>query len=163
MMLNNIMVGIGGFAVSNSPGKIIKTMALGSCVGIVVYEPKLKVAGLLHVALPESKIMPDKARKLPGYFADTGIKALLNELRKYGINPQRSLKVKIAGGANVMDAENVFSIGKRNILSVRKQLWQNRLSTNSEDIGGEISRTMWIEVDTGRVGLYSPRKGEWDI
>ncbi|MFC1492353.1 chemotaxis protein CheD [candidate division KSB1 bacterium] len=162
-MLSNIMVGIGGIAVSNSPGKTIKTMALGSCVGVVVYEPRLKVAGLLHVALPDSNIMPEKANKLPGYFADTGIQALLMELKKFGINPQRSIRIKIAGGANVMDAENVFNIGKRNLLSVRKHLWNNRLSPGSEDIGGEISRTMSIEVDTGRVTLYSPRKGEWDI
>jgi chemotaxis protein CheD len=157
------MVGIGGLAVSNAPGKTIKTMALGSCVGIVVYEPKLKVAGLLHVALPDSKIMPEKAVKLPGYFADTGIRALLNELKKFGINPQRSLKIKLAGGANVMDAENVFNIGKRNILSVRKHLWNNRLSPASEDVGGDISRTLSIDVDTGKVTLYSPRKGEWSI
>ncbi len=162
-MLNNIMVGIGGLAVSNTPGKVIKTMALGSCVGVVVYEPRLKVAGLLHVALPDSKIMPEKAVKLPGYFADTGIRALLKELSKFGINPQRSVKVKLAGGANVMDAENVFNIGKRNILSVRKLLWKSKLSPGAEDIGGEISRTLSIEVDTGRVTLYSPSKGEWDI
>ena len=71
--------------------------------------------------------------------------------------------MKIAGGANVMDAENVFNIGKRNLLSVRKHLWKNRLSPGSEDVGGEISRTMSIDVDTGKVTLYSPSKGEWTL
>lgn len=160
---NTILVGIGGYNVIKEPGKIIKTMALGSCVGITFYEPKIRIAGLVHIALPESKILLEKAKKLPGYFADTGILALIDEFKKNGVTNFKNVQVKIAGGANLLDPNNIFNIGKRNVLSVRKELWKNRIAIKREDIGGDMSRTEWIEVDTGNVYLSSPKIGTWEL
>ncbi len=97
----------------------------------------------------------------PGYFADSGIPALLGELKKMGVNG--CLVVKLAGGANVMDDRNVFNIGKRNILSIRKILWQLRLAPFAEDIGGAFSRNVAMEVETGKVLISSPVKGQWEL
>ena len=161
--MNTIMVGVGGFAVSNRAGVVIKTMALGSCVGVMVVSPSKKVVGMVHVALPDSNISRDKAESLPGYFADTGIQALFKELEKHGINGRGDLVIKLAGGANVMDPCGHFNICKRNILSIRKHLWQNRLAPRAEDVGGSFSRTVWVEVDSGKIFLSSPGRGEWEI
>lgn len=148
---------------SNSAGKIIKTMALGSCVGLIIIADNQKIAGMAHVALPDSTIHNGKALQMPGYFADTAIKALLSKFAKYGQIERRKLVVKLIGGANVMDPSNIFNIGKRNVLILRKILWKNRIVPRAEDVGGTYSRTVWVEVGTGRVFASSPGRGEWEI
>jgi chemotaxis protein CheD len=161
--MSNIIVDVGGIGVSRNPEDIIKTFALGSCVGVVVFSPILRVAGMVHVALPDSTLDQAKALKKPGYFADTGIPVLLAELKRLGVNGNGNLIVKLMGGANVMDANNVFNIGKRNVLSIRKHLWQNRLAPHGEDVGGSFSRTVWVEVGTGKIYLSSPARGQWEL
>jgi chemotaxis protein CheD len=161
--MKTIMVGIGGIAVSNKPGEILKTMGLGSCVGILAVSVQKKVVGMAHIALSDSNMSLEKAKSLPGYFADTGVPMLLNEMKKLGINGHGDMIIKLAGGANVMDPCDLFCIGKRNVLSIRKYLWQNRLAPRIEDVGGSFCRTVWVEVDTGKVFLSSPGRGEWEI
>lgn len=156
-------VGVGEFAVSNKPGDVIKTIGLGSCVGVMILAPKIKAVGLLHVALPESSINLDRAKKKPGTFPDTGIPAMLKEFQKLGVKGPRELVVKLAGGASIMDDNNVFNIGKRNILSVRKNLWKFKLGARAEHVGDTISRTVTVEVDTGKVYLSSPGRGQWEL
>lgn len=158
-----IYVGVGEYAVSNKPGDVIKTMALGSCVGVIFLSPELKTAALLHVALPDSTINKKKSEDLPGMFADTGIEALLKDIRKYGYNGNGNLMIKLAGGAAIMDPNNTFNIGKRNLLAVRKILWKYRLGAIAEDVEGSISRTVTIMLDTGKVVISSPGRGEWEL
>ena len=158
-----IMIGVGGYAVSNQPGAIIKTMALGSCVSVVAVDTKRRIAGMVHIALPESSIDPARAAQLPGYFADTGLRVLFGDLKKLGVTDRKDLVIKVAGGANVMDPKNMFNIGKRNALMVRKLLWKNRLGARAEDVGGSFSRTVWVEVDSGRMFLHSPGRGDWEL
>lgn len=160
---NTMIVGLGELYASKTPGIIIKSMGLGSCVGVVAVAPKYRTVGLLHVVLPNAKIDREKAAELPGYFADTGIAAFLNEFRKLGVASHKDLVIKLAGGASVMDANQTFDIGKRNILASRKTLWKNHMAAIAEDIGGNYSRTIWVEVDTGRVFIESPGLGRWEL
>lgn len=161
--MSTIVVDVGGIGVSKRSEDVIKTFALGSCVGVVIVSPILHVAGMVHVALPDSQLDREKALKKPGYFADTGIPVLLDQLKRLGVNGNGNLIVKLMGGANVMDSNNVFNIGKRNVLSIRKYLWQNRLAPHGEDVGGSYSRTVWVEVGTGKVFLSSPARGQWEL
>lgn len=62
-----------------------------------------------------------------------------------------------------MDSNQIFNIGKRNLLAVKKILWANRLGAISEDIGGQFSRSVSIDAATGRVILSSPGRGEWEL
>ena len=161
--MNTIVVDVGGIGVSNRPDDIIKTFALGSCVAIVAYFPAVRAAGMIHVALPDSTLDRAKASVKPGYFADSGIPVFLSQLKKLGVNGSSGLSIKLFGGANVMDPNNVFNIGKRNVLSIRKILWQNRLAPHAEDVGANYSRTVWIEVATGKVFASSPGRGQWEL
>ncbi len=156
-----IYVGVGEYAASKSNGHVIKTMALGSCVGVIILDPVAKAVGLLHVALPDSSINKKRVEERPGMFADTGIPKLLEEMWRLGCSKNGKMLVKLAGGAAIMDPNNTFNIGKRNILAVKKILWKYKLGARAEDIGGTISRTVTVEVDTGRVSLSSPGRGEW--
>ncbi len=161
--MNTIYVGVGECAVSNNPNEMIKTMALGSCVGVIVYWPERKTAGLLHVALPESAINLKMSQQRPGMFADTGIPQLLHEMKCKGYDGKGRLIVKLAGGASIMDPNNTFNIGKRNILAVRKILWAFHLGAIAEDIGASISRTVSVDPGTGKVVISSPGRGDWEI
>lgn len=159
-----LVVGVGEFAASNSPNETIKTFGLGSCVAVVLLHPATRTAGVLHVALPHSSISPGKSEQQPGYFADTGIPALLRLMASMGCQGNnKSMVVKLAGGANVMDPNNTFNIGKRNILAVKKILWSFGMGPVAEDVGGTISRTVTVPVETGQVFLSSPGKKEWQI
>jgi len=157
------MIGIGGFTVSNTPGNVIKTMALGSCVSVITYLPGQKISGMIHIALPDSQVNDKQAKKLPGYFADTGLRLLFQKLKQRSSNGIARTVIKLVGGAQVMDANNVFNIGKRNILSIKKILWKNGLGAIAEDIGGSYSRTVWTEVNSGKVFISSPGRGQWEI
>ena len=156
-----IYVGVGEYSTSKVPGEVVKTMALGSCVAVIVLDPKNRVVGLLHVALPDSSINKKRAEEKPGIFADTGVTMLLGEMKKYGYDRKSRLTIKLAGGARIMDPNNTFNIGKRNILAVRKCLWHYRLGAIAEDVGGTISRTIAVDVDTGKVKISSPGRRDW--
>ncbi|RJP78153.1 MAG: chemotaxis protein CheD [Candidatus Zixiibacteriota bacterium] len=157
-----IYVGVGEFAISNRPGEVVKTLGLGSCVAVIAQTPDARLVGLLHVALPESGINRRLAEERPGMFADTGIPQLLQEMRKRGWN-SGPLQIKLAGGATIMDPNNTFNIGKRNLLAIRKVLWAFRLGAIAEDVGESISRTVWVNVGSGQVIVSSPGRGEWEL
>jgi chemotaxis protein CheD len=154
-------VGIGEWIVSADPDAILKTYALGSCVAVMVYDSKVRVAGMIHVALPDSTIDQGRAQVMPGYFADTGLPLLIEEMKKLGVI-RSHVWVKLAGGASVMDSCGLFDIGKRNVLAVKKQLWRSTLGPIAEDVGGTISRTVSLSVATGETTLSSGNKA-WTI
>jgi chemotaxis protein CheD len=157
----NTDVGIGEYVVSNNPGDTIKTYALGSCVAVVMYDETYKVGGMIHIALPDSKVNPKKAETRPGFFADTGLPIFLKEMKKKGATRNTSW-IKLAGGSNIMDESNTFDIGRRNAIAVKRYLWKNGLGVIKEDIGGNISRTVSIKVSTGEVAVSNSRE-KWNI
>ena len=152
-----LVVGIGEYSVSNNSQDVIKTFALGSCVAVMMYDKIKKIAGLVHIALPDSDISSEKREKLPGYFADTGLPILIDEMKKKGAI-LANMWIKMVGGANVLDTNYNFDIGSRNVLAVKKILWKLNLGIISEDIGGKIARTCWINVDDGQITISSKSK-----
>jgi len=162
--MKTIILGVGDYDVTNTPGQQLKTLGLGSCVAVIILDPVSRCIAMDHVALPESKISPDRARQKPGYFADTGIPALLEAMKRTGAgkNHQKMI-VKLVGGANVMDPNNTFNIGKRNVLAIKKILWKYGMGPLAEDVGGRISRTVTVDVDTGRVHVSSPGRTDWEV
>lgn len=163
-MMKQLVIGIGELAACKESGAVIKTFALGSCIAVILFSPTTRTAGMVHVALPDSKINPEKTRELPGYFADTGIPKLLREMAAIGNRPDgKGLIVKLIGGASVMDPNDVFSIGKRNLLAIRKILWGHGLGAIAEDVGGNFSRTVALDVSTGAVSVFCPGRGQWQV
>ena len=159
-----IMIGIGDMACSKDPSRSIKTMALGSCVAVVILDQRTKTAGMIHIALPDSTINAERAAIQPGYFADTGIAKLIANMDAMVCDPtHKSFVVKMAGGANVVDITQTFNIGKRNILAVKKILWQLGLGSIAEDVGGEVSRTVEVFVSNGMFKIHTPNGRSWEI
>ncbi len=162
--MSQIVLGIGDLGASNTPGGLIKTFALGSCVGVVMLDPKSRTVGMAHVALPESRINPQKMRERPGYFADTAIPLLLKEMARLGAPSNgRGVLVKLAGGASIMDPNETFNIGKRNVLAIKKALWAHGMGAMVEDVGGNHSRTLSVSVNTGEIIVSCPGRGQWTL
>jgi chemotaxis protein CheD len=146
-------VGVADMKVSNRLEDVLITYALGSCLGITVFDPIAKVGGLLHVMLPSAEMHQEKARQNPYMFVDTGVPRLFQESYKLGARKERMV-VKVAGGAAAKDDENdSFQIGKNNFLMLRKLFWKNGVLISAQEVGGKDSRTLWIEVATGEVVL----------
>jgi len=147
-----ITVGVGDLAVSKDPGQEIVTHSLGSCLGVVIFDTLAKVGGLLHLMLPDSALNLERARRQPGVFADTGLPLLFKNAYALGATKNR-LRVVVVGGSQVMDDSGRFNIGQRNHAAVRKIFWRNNVLIDVEDVGGQVNRTVGLEVGTGRVWM----------
>lgn len=157
-----IVIGISDMKVSNKPDDVLITYSLGSCIGVVIWDPVARVAGLLHYMLPDSSLDKDKAQAKPFMFADTGIPMLFKETYKYGALKTRMV-VKVVGGSQIMDNAGIFNIGKRNHAVVRKMFWKNNIMIAKEDVGGTCNRTISIEVGTGLTTLKVSGRGEFTL
>lgn len=154
-----VVVGIADLAVSNNQTLTLATYSLGSCLGVSIYDPVARVGGLLHVMLPESKIDPDKARRQPAMFMDTGIPALFRAAYELSAEKYR-VQICVAGGAQVMDSSGFFSIGKRNYESLKGILNAHGLPVQAEQVGGMVSRSMYLNLATGEVKLKISGRSE---
>ncbi len=162
MASKQIVVDIADMKVAKGPDITLTTYALGSCIGLCIYDPVVKVGGMLHFMLPESKINPEKARLNPFMFADTGVPPLFLEAYKLGAEKKR-LIVSLAGGANVLDQNGYFNIGKRNYMASRKILFKNNVLIKRESVGGNAGKTMRLSLDEGRVTIKMPNGQEQEI
>ncbi|SHL13559.1 chemotaxis protein CheD [Desulfatibacillum alkenivorans DSM 16219] len=150
---------ISDLKVSNNPDVTLVTYSLGSCIGLAVWDPEVRVGGMLHYMLPDSSISQEKAKANPAMFADTGIPALFKACYKLGAQKQRMI-VKVAGGAQLMDESGFFNIGKRNYAALRKMFWRNKVMVAAEDIGGMVNRTIRLNIGTGELIMKVSGKGE---
>jgi chemotaxis protein CheD len=147
-----VIVGVADMAVSNNPNVVFTTYSLGSCLGISVHDPVARVGGLLHLMLPDSTIDPAKGIANPAMFVDTAVPALLRAA--YQLKAERSrLKVCVAGGAQILDDNNFFNIGRRNHEALLRTLERNGLTIHASAVGGQVNRTMMLRVSDGSVTL----------
>ena len=151
------VVDIADLQISGDPNGQLVTYSLGSCIGVAIWDPEVHVGGMLHYMLPQSTISPDKARTNPAMFADTGIPQLFRKAYELGAGKKRMV-VKVAGGSSLLDDNGTFNIGKRNYIILRKIFWKNGILVDAEDVGGALSRTMRLDIATGRVTIRNRGK-----
>ncbi|MCX7745695.1 MAG: chemotaxis protein CheD [Clostridia bacterium] len=149
-----LIVGIGECAVSNKEADSIRTFALASCVAVTAYSPLNKVAGMVHVALPFPTDIRD-INSRPCYFATTGLPVLINKMCKLYGCLKGELKIGLYGGANSINNDDVFNIGKRNIEALVCTLDSLCIKIHSNETGGILSRTLEMNVATGIVKVFT--------
>lgn len=147
-----IVVGVADMAVSNDPAAMIVTYALGSCIGVTIYDPVAKVGGMLHFMLPAASVNQEKAESNPAMFGDTGIPMLFKKCYELGAKKERMI-VCAAGGAEVLSDDGHFKIGSRNRTILRKLFWKNNILVSAEDTGGAVSRTLSLSMTNGSVSI----------
>jgi chemotaxis protein CheD len=146
----NIIVSISDAKTSRDPADTIVTYSLGSCIGVTMFDPVAKVGGMLHFQLPSASLDANKAAANPSMFADSGTAHLLKKLETLGADRKR-MKVKLAGGAAMLNDNSMFNIGRRNHAAIRKVLWQNGLLIDGEDVGGTAPRNLYLQIADGAV------------
>jgi chemotaxis protein CheD len=152
--MNQITVDIADCKVSNNPDDTLVTYSLGSCVGVAIYDPGVQVGGIIHCMLPIASVDPQKAEVKPFMFVDSGMTKFLTMLFELGVSRSRAI-IKVAGCARILDNSNLFRIGERNHTVLRKILWKNGLMIKAEQVGGSLSRTLRLEIGSGRCSLRS--------
>lgn len=158
------IVGVGDLAVSKAEGDVIKTFALGSCIGVVIIDPISRATGMLHLVLPDGAQHSERAQKNPAYFADTGIPALVEAIERLAGPRSRRWICKIAGGAKVLNqASDGMDIGKRNLLATKRHLWKFGLGPVAEDVGLSHSRTVSVTVGEPQVLIHNRQVGDVTI
>lgn len=147
-----IIVGIADVRVASRDGDELVTYALGSCLGLAVYDPVTRVGGLLHAMLPDLASAPHKAGH-PAMFVEDGVVEVLRLCQERGAVLGRMV-VKAAGGASMSQAPQgtgVQKIGERNVTALRRALWKAGLLLTAKDLGGTLSRTMTLRITDGSV------------
>jgi chemotaxis protein CheD len=155
LALSRLIIGIGELAISAEPRMILSTYALGACLGVIAYEPQLKVGGIIHIMLPDSTVSTDKALKQPAMFADTGLPLFFRELAKHHVDRTR-LRLFIAGGAGIIRGSDPIKIGTRNLAVTLAYLKAHSLSISHQETGGSINRTVHLDLSTGTAELKTP-------
>jgi len=147
-------VGIAEMCLSRSGDDIVVTHALGSCIGVALYDPVAMVGGILHYMLPMSSMDANKAAVNPLMFGDTGIPALFMKAYEFGAKKD-NMRVVMAGGANVISGSEHFNIGQRNITIARKLFWKNGVLVAAEHVGNDFPRTLYLDMATGHTWFTS--------
>jgi chemotaxis protein CheD len=151
MMEAKIKIGIADMKIARSQGTLI-TYALGSCIGICLYDKQIQLGALVHIMLP---INMEAGRQNVYKYADTGIRETLNAMERRGAQRSR-ITAKIAGGAKMFEVSGstMGNIGQRNIDSVHLNLKRYGIPLLKEDVGGTVARTLLFDVSTGMGSVH---------
>jgi len=141
------IIGIADMKMAKGSGTLI-TYALGSCIGICLYDPVTKVGALVHIMLP---LNMETGRTHPMKYADTGVRETLKLMESMGASRAR-ITAKIAGGAKMFEISgggSLGNVGQRNIESVHIVLKREGIRLLKEDVGGKVARTLLFDVSNG--------------
>lgn len=136
-----IDVNTGDIQVSSEP-VILQSIALGSCIALVVFDRNKKIGGLAHIMLP-GKSPSGKNNK---YTADA-IETLIDSVKKLGAIIT-DLEISVVGGANVLRDGD---IPDKIIISVLDHLKKSELEINGMRVGGFERRSIFLNMESGKV------------
>ncbi|HHM12946.1 MAG TPA: chemotaxis protein CheD [Planctomycetaceae bacterium] len=135
---------MGQIAVIAAPD--VGRTVLGSCIGLVLYDPPSKIGAMAHIVLAEKQNRPGP----PGKFADTAVPHMLELLAARGA-ARRRLIAKVAGGSAMFSGTGPIQIGEANYRSVMRLLKDEKIRIAGEDIGGPKGRRITFDAETGRL------------
>lgn len=146
-----VYIGTGEFAVATHP-QVLVTPALGSCIGITLFDPFRRTGGLAHIMLPSPSDTATQGSL--DRFASHAVPRMADILSEGGA--RHRLVAKLIGGAAMFKGDSHFAgIGDRNAEEVRRQLALLKIPILAEDTGGSHARTVELHLDTGLVVVRS--------
>ncbi|MBQ7576974.1 MAG: chemotaxis protein CheD [Synergistaceae bacterium] len=155
----SIVLGMADLYVARAPIKLV-TLGLGSCIGLVVFDPLAKIAGMAHIMLPDSRGL--KGSEKVGKFADTAVPAIIEEMLKQGANRSR-IKAKIAGGAQMFAlpgaSAEFLTVGAKNVRETTMRLARMGIALVASDTGGNKGRTIEFSTSNWMLKIKTLGKG----
>lgn len=150
-------VNIAQMKVSTAPDSLNAT-GLGSCVGVVIYDPVHKIGGMIHVLLPNAEQVTGADNRTK--FANPGIYDLLESVLKAGAN-RSSIVAKLAGGSAMISSKS--NVGERNIREVLNVLSDLKIRIIAQDVGGSAGRSVSFDLQTGAMSVFTLSHGKKTI
>lgn len=154
-----ITVGMADLKAGKAPDTVT-TLALGSCVGITLYDKVKKVGGMAHCMLPTYKGFEGQNR---AKFVDSAVVELLKQLASMGVQ-KNALVAKVAGGAHmftgVSQSNDLLKIGERNAAAAQAILRQLAIPIIANDTGGTHGRTIELDLNNGALKVRTVGLGE---
>ncbi len=150
--------GLGQIVASGDPGDTLVAYGLGSCVGVVGFDPGTKVGGLLHALLPQHRPGEENLAK----FVDTGIPRLVLEMERLGAR-RRGIIWYLVGGAEMLRMPGMtaqFNIGSKNSAMAQSVMAREGLPVRALDLGGSSGRTVKLSIQDGKVMVRTLGQGE---
>lgn len=157
-----IVVGMADLNTTKCPG-VLTTLGLGSCVGIALYDPTTKIAGLAHVMLPDSTQIRNNSNVAK--FADSAIIKLVKDMLELGAR-KNSIQAKIAGGAQMFAFESTnesLRIGDRNVESTKRILALLNIPIVAKHVGENYGRTIELYSETGELVVKTIGHGTFTL
>ncbi len=162
IIVGSFKIGIGEYKVTYAPNSLI-TIALGSCVGIALYDRTTGVGGLAHIMLPDSALIRGD-KKIIGKYADLAIPEMVKDMKKLGAS--NHIRAKIAGGASMFKRTSnspTMQIGQRNIEAVRKELELLNIPLLAEHVGSNVGRTMKFDLELSSVSVRTATREYFEL
>ncbi|HYK82909.1 MAG TPA: chemotaxis protein CheD [Gemmatimonadales bacterium] len=134
---------------------VLVTLGLGSCVAIMLHDPRACAGAMAHVLLPSRSLARDATN--PAKFPETAVPLLVTRLTQLGAEPRR-LIAKLAGGASMfaqLMTPGAVQMGERNVAAVRDALRHAGIPVAGEAVGGGAGRSVRFHVADGRVEIRS--------
>ncbi len=157
-----IVIGMADLKAVREPSNLI-TIGLGSCVGICLFDNKVKVIGMAHAMLPDSTKIINNTNKAK--FVDTSVEQLINEMIKLGAVKTR-LVAKVAGGAQMFSytsTTDAMRIGDRNVEATKAILAKHGIPIIAQDVGLNYGRTITFSSANGSVQIKTIANGVKEI
>lgn len=140
-------VGIGEAAVAGA-GSRLAAYGLGSCVGLVAWDPLTRVGGLAHFMLPSGSRAGSPAK-----YIDTGLPWFLGALAAAGASLRRAQFKAVGGAAMFLGVSGSLEVGRRNVSALDEAMQTAGLSLVAKDLGGALGRSIELDVRTGRLSV----------
>ncbi len=139
-----IDVDTGDIKVSSEP-VIIRAVALGSCIAVVIYDRGKKIGGIAHIMLPGRSPKGDSGSKTK--YAENALDKLFDTVKKLSVKTG-DLEISIVGGANVLQEGNIPDEVIKSVLDYLKKL---NIEWNSKRVGGIERRSVFLNMISGQV------------
>jgi chemotaxis protein CheD len=155
-MAREYLVEVATYRVARNPIKLT-CLGLGSCLGIALFESRLKIGGLAHAMLP--RFEKGRYKNIPSRYVDTSIYLMIDEIIEQG-GKKFNIIAKLVGGAQMFSPSDneILEIGSRNIKTAYNILEKERIKIKGEDIGGNQGRTMTFDLKTGKIRIRTTGK-----
>jgi chemotaxis protein CheD len=146
--IDNVPVRMGQAALAGAPTRL--KAVVGSCIGVTVYSPNLRLGMLSHVVLPRAK----GRTAYPAKYADTAVGHMRAVLESRGARAG-GLVAKIVGGACMFGGGVSMQIGEDNIHAAAAALRAAGIRIAGSEVGGTIGRRLSFDLATGDVIVES--------
>lgn len=151
-----------GEVVMATADSVIVCYALGSSLGICLYDSLNHIGGFVNSLLPANN-----GKKADMRYVDNAIIALYQRMLLEGSHHE-DIFAKLVGGAQLFvlqnqDQDDEHNVGKANIKSAYQTLMELNIPILSEDVGDTYGRTVYFYVGDGSVDIETSNKNIYQI